>query len=154
MTNLSTDPCVQLGGDLLQLIARFNRWTTQHADMRLPLAQARLLSLIEERGAARISELALAENCTQPGMTQQVQRLEAAAWVQRAPDPRDARAVLISLTEAGRELLQAVRRARAEAVAPIIEQLGDDARHDLQTALSSLSQLIDIAVVVAPAEEK
>lgn len=156
MTASSPDNAIALGEELLQLIGRLNRWSSHHADTRLPLQQARLLSWIEERGAARISNLARADNCTQPGMTVQVQRLEADGLVQRNPDPNDARAVLISLTEPGRKLLYEVRRARAQAVAPVIAQLDDSAREQLQGALSSLSHLLKIAAdqpIAAPTSE-
>lgn len=145
MNDISVDPDVAMGNDLLLLIARLNRWSNQNADMRLPLPQARLLSWIDERNAARISDLARAENCTQPGMTQQVKRLESSGLVQRAQDPDDARAVLISLTDKGRGLLYEIRRARAQAVAPIIAQIDGASRHDLQNALACLSELLNIA---------
>jgi DNA-binding MarR family transcriptional regulator len=153
MKSTPGDPNEDLGNDLLLLIARLNRWSNQHADMRLPLAQARLLSWIEERSAARISDLAQAENCTQPGMTQQVKRLEANGLVQRAPDPSDARAVLISLTDKGRGLLHDIRRARAQAVAPVIAQIDEAARCDLQNALASLSRLLNVAAAGNPATQ-
>src|SRR5690625_177418 len=145
MTESSMDNAVTLGEELLGLIGRLNRWSSHHADTRLPLQQARLLSWIEEKGAARISELARADNCTQPAMTIQVKRLEAAGLVQRAHDPDDARAVLISLSAAGRGLLSEVRCARAQAVAPVITRLDDDARQQLRSALDSLSHLLTIA---------
>ena len=47
-----------LGADLLSVVARINRLATQRVRMPLGFAQARLLSTIEDQGAARISDLA------------------------------------------------------------------------------------------------
>lgn len=147
------DQDVALGADLLWLIARLNRWSSGNADTRLPLAQARLLAWIQEHHSAGISDLARADNCTQPAMTVQVQRLEAAGLVQRARDPNDARAVMISLTDSGQSLLNEVRQARARAIAPVIARLNDAARRDLQTALAGLSLLLDTAAEEARAAQ-
>ena len=62
----------------------------------------------------RITELAADEGVSQPGMTLLVNRLVGRGWVRRVADPRDGRAVLVSLTaggEAAFELLRAEYRA-------------------------------------------
>ena len=92
------------------MVARLNRLATQRVRLELPFAQARLLSTIEDQGAARISDLAALDHCSQPTMTTQVRRLEDAGLVSRVTDPADARAVLISITPEGRA--DARRRAR------------------------------------------
>ena len=90
-----------LGADLLAVVARLNRLASQRARIPLPFAQARLLSTIEDQGAARISDLAALDHCSQPTMTMQVRRLEDAGLVSRTVDPDDARAVLIRITPKG-----------------------------------------------------
>src|ERR1700687_4285339 len=105
-----------LGADLLAVVARLNRMATQRARMPLPFAQARLLSTIEDQGAARISDLATLDHCSQPTMTTQVRRLEDAGLVSRTVDPGDARAVLIRITAEGLHTLNQVRADRARAI--------------------------------------
>src|SRR5699024_2661831 len=102
-----------VGPELLDVILRFNRWVTYHAEWTLPPYQARLLSQIDELGSARIGDLARGEHCSQPTMTTQVRRLESEGLLKRVDDPDDARAVQISLTEEGKRVLCNVRRARA-----------------------------------------
>ena len=46
-------------------------------------------------------------------MSRTVERLSQHGWVARHPDPTDHRACLVSITEAGTELLDAVRREGA-----------------------------------------
>src|ERR1044071_4546632 len=98
-----------LGADLLAVVARLNRLATQRVRMPLGYAQARLLSTIEDQDAARISDLAALDHCSQPTMTTQVRRLEDGGFVSRTVDPDDARAVLVQITSRGIETLRQVR---------------------------------------------
>ena len=112
-----------LGADLLAVVARINRLATQRARLPLPFAQGRLLSTIEDQGAARISDLAALDHCSQPTMTTQVRRLEDAGMVSRTVDPDDARAVLIRITPKGVETLRQVRLDRGAAIDPYLSGL-------------------------------
>lgn len=134
-----------LGADLLSVVARLNRLANQRVRIQLPFAQARLLSTIEDQGTARISDLAALDHCSQPTMTTQVRRLEDAGMVSRIADPVDARAVLISITDEGRDALTRVRLDRAAAIDPYLERLDDDARATLTGAVAVLRDLLDVA---------
>jgi DNA-binding MarR family transcriptional regulator len=138
-----------LGAELLSVIARLNRWATRQADLSLPPAQGRLLAQIDELGTARIGDLARADHCSQPTMTTQVQRLEERGWVSREQDPADARAVLISLTEQGRELLAYVRRRRAQVLAPYLDDLDDTERARIEDAVDVLRSFLDAVSAAA-----
>jgi hypothetical protein len=67
----------ELGNSVLRSAARLTRWASRHASFDVPMAQARLLALVEELGPARTSALAAADHCSQPTMSTQLQRLEA-----------------------------------------------------------------------------
>jgi len=54
----------------------------------------------------RINDLAALVHCNQSVVSRQISGLEKRGLVQRRPDPRDARAILIALTDVGREELQ------------------------------------------------
>ena len=102
-----------LGADLLAVVARINRLATQRARLPLPFAQGRLLSTIEDQGAARISDLAALDHCSQPTMTTQVRGSRTPAWCHAPSTPDDARAVLIRITPKGSKTLTAgARRPR------------------------------------------
>lgn len=134
-----------LGADLVRVVARVNRWATRAGCWAVPAAQARLLAQVEEVGSARIGDLARADHCSQPAMTAQVRRLEAAGLLTRAPDPADARAVRVSLTKRGSRILGEIRAARATAVTPLIRRLGVAERRRLRAAVTTLNQLLDAA---------
>ncbi|WP_178359901.1 MarR family transcriptional regulator [Mycolicibacterium hippocampi] len=134
-----------LGADLLAVVARINRLANQRVRMPVPFAQARLLSTIEDRGEARISDLAALDLCSQPTMTTQVRRLEDAGMVTRTPDPQDARAVLIRITADGVAALRQARIDRGAAVDPYLERLSDADRQCLTEAVVVLRRLIEDA---------
>ncbi|MCG7606091.1 MULTISPECIES: MarR family winged helix-turn-helix transcriptional regulator [Mycobacterium] len=132
----------ELGADLLSVVARLNRLATQRARLPLPWAQARLLSTIEDQGEARISDLAYLDHCSQPTMTTQVRRLEDAALVSRTPDPGDARAVLIRITDQGRQTLEQARADRAAAINPRLERLSAEERKTLAASVDIIRRLL------------
>ncbi|OKH76492.1 MarR family transcriptional regulator [Mycobacterium sp. SWH-M1] len=143
-----------LGSDLLSVVARLNRMANQRVRIPLPFAQARLLSTIDDRGEARISDLAALDHCSQPTMTTQVRRLEDAGMVTRTTDPHDARAVLIRITEHGRNTLRQARADRGAAVDPYLEQLGEADRACLTEAVRVMHRLIDEATSASPTAQK
>jgi DNA-binding MarR family transcriptional regulator len=134
-----------LGDELLGLVARLNRWATRQARLEAPPAQVRLLAQISELGPARIGDLAHADHTSQPTMTSQVRRLEENGWARREADPQDARASLITITLAGAEVLATARRSRAQALRPVLEQLGEADRARLRDAVEVLRAVVDAA---------
>ena len=138
-------PETTLAADLLAAVARLNRLATQQVRLGLPYAQARLLSAIEDRGSARISDLAVLDHCSQPTMTSQVRRLEDAGLVSRTTDPADARAVLISITPDGVAMLARVRAERGAAIDPYLERLESADRQTLVDAVRVMHSLLDDA---------
>ena len=138
-------PETTLAADLLAAVARLNRLATQQVRLELPYAQARLLSTIEDRGSARISDLAVLDHCSQPTMTSQVRRLEDAGLVSRIIDPADARAVLISITPDGVAMLARVRSERGAAIDPSLERLESADRQTLVDAVRVMHSLLDDA---------
>lgn len=131
------------GSELLTVVARLNRLASRRIRLPLPWAQARLLGTIEDCGSARISELADIDHCSQPTMTTQVRRLEAAGLVARTPDPEDARAVRIAITPQGRAILARVRADRAAVIDPYLATLPADDRRVLGAAVGALQRLVD-----------
>jgi len=93
---------------------------------------------MNDLGPSRIGDLAVADNSSQPTMTTQVQRLEALGLVSRTADTRDARATLVTMTEAGREVLMEARAARAEVVVPLLDGMSEEELATLDAALEIL----------------
>ncbi|MCU1536126.1 MAG: hypothetical protein JWP82_477 [Humibacillus sp.] len=134
-----------LGNELLRSAARLSRWASRNASFDVPFAQARLLALLDELGPSRVSVLAVADHSSQPTVTTQLQRLEASGWVDRAADPDDARASLVSLSPAGVDALAGVRRARLAVLAPALDELDETGVARLAVAVEVLDQLLAAA---------
>jgi DNA-binding MarR family transcriptional regulator len=100
-----------------------------------------LLDRIETGGAQRITDLAAREGVSQPAMTALVNRLEGRGWARRAADPADGRAILVDLTEAGRERLQQHRVDLTRRIADRLAQLDEADQAALLAALPALTRL-------------
>ena len=98
------------------------------------------LALVERLGAARVSALAEAARVDVSVVSRQVQALESDGLVVRAADPNDRRASLVSLSEAGRQVLEE-GRTRMEAL--VEERLARWSTSDLADATRTLSSLVD-----------
>ena len=92
----------------------------------LSLTAAATLARLQMDGPARLTELATAEGVSQPSMTALVARLSAQGLVRREPDPTDGRAVVLSLTEAGADLLAQRRETRTARLVPYVAGLSPD----------------------------
>lgn len=144
------NPRDTVANDLLRSAARLSRWASRLAAFDVSYAQARLLALLDELGPARVSALAEADHSSQPTMSTALQRLEAQGWAQRVPDPGDARASLLSLTPAGRDALEEIRRARAAVLSPTLTTLDDAEFARLREAVVALDDLLHRAARTTP----
>lgn len=106
----------------------------------IPAASVRLLSLVDQHGSATVKDLALADQCSQPTMTGLVTGAEERGWLQRDPNPADARSSLVSLTTAGRVELQAARAHNAELILERAEHAGVTPE-DLASAASVIERI-------------
>jgi DNA-binding MarR family transcriptional regulator len=104
---------------------------------------ASVLATLRDSGSRRITELAESEAIAQPTVTTLVGRLERDGLVQRAPDPDDARAVRVHLTDAGQERLAEMRAARALLLDARLQRLTTDERALLISALPVLDKLLE-----------
>lgn len=131
----------ELGGDLVTTAARVVRWMPTEG-ISVSLAAARILGRLLDRGPTRISELAHAERCSQPTITNHVKRLEAAGFVSRHADPADARACIIDLTATGHEQVGLMQEAVGASVAPYLSRLSAHDRHALRAGIAAMEHLI------------
>jgi DNA-binding MarR family transcriptional regulator len=128
----------QLAVDLLVLSARFTRLASRESTSTIPRALWRTLAQLDELGPLRVSELATASHVSQPTATSLLQRLGECGWVERSPDPHDARAVQVRISDDGRRALAENRQVAARAMTARLERLGDDDRRALAGGLAAL----------------
>jgi DNA-binding MarR family transcriptional regulator len=87
------------------------------------LTTSMALSTLYRDGPARVTTLAAAAGIGQPAMTGMVNRMERQGLVARVEDPGDGRAALITITNAGRALLDERRRNRHDRLAELLAAL-------------------------------
>ncbi|TCO30352.1 DNA-binding MarR family transcriptional regulator [Kribbella steppae] len=133
----------QLGVDMVVASARVTRMASRDVSA-LPHAAMRLLGRLDELGPTRISELAKADRCSQPTMSNLVQRQEEQGWVRREADPTDSRASLISLTDAGYAELQRARQEAGAAVATRLRQLPATDLTTLEAAVAVMRKILTL----------
>lgn len=83
------------------------------------------------------------------GMTNRVDRLEAAGWIERRHDPDDRRSSLVRLTDDGRELVDRAVTDHVANEARLLEPLSPAERAALDRALRTLLRQFDAAVAEA-----
>lgn len=110
----------------------------------LTLSQIAVLSRLEREGPKTVSTLAREEGVRPQSMGATVAALEAAGFVQGAPDPADGRQTLLSLSETCRDLIKASRLAREDWLLAAIEaKLNATEQDELGRALALLQRLVE-----------
>jgi DNA-binding MarR family transcriptional regulator len=107
----------------------------------LPPAQLSALSVLVFGGPQTVGRLAEIEQVRSPTMTRIVTSLAAAHLVTRESHPADARATVITATDAGRALLIEGRRRRVGVLEQRISELGTTERDTLERALDALERV-------------
>jgi DNA-binding MarR family transcriptional regulator len=112
----------RLAAELRVAIMRTSRRLRTEASGELlkPAQYSVLVAL--HRGNRTIGQLAKGEMVAAPSMTRIVQHLEDAGWTTRQTHPDDARQVVVSITDSGREILE---RARAHRTAWLARRVGE-----------------------------
>ncbi|GII30634.1 MarR family winged helix-turn-helix transcriptional regulator [Planotetraspora mira] len=108
----------------------------------ITLAQSRVFQRIGPNGT-RVTDLAEQARISKQTATFLVDQLERAGYVERVPDPTDARARLVRIAARGEAGVAVARMAEAEVEAEWTRHLGRrDAAH-LRRALTRLREIAD-----------
>ncbi|MGS0688650.1 MarR family winged helix-turn-helix transcriptional regulator [Nakamurella sp. GG22] len=108
----------------------------------LTIAQARVFQRIGPDGT-RLTELAQAAQVTKQTAGFLVDQLEKSGYVERVPDPSDARARLIRVTTRGADAVAVGAEVIAEIEAEWTEHLGRKNVAHLRATLSALRDITD-----------
>jgi DNA-binding MarR family transcriptional regulator len=132
---------------LEQLSVLVNRWSSH--DFRLAHASRlhnerdftanKLLYLLGAGGPMRPSELATVLGTGRANVSKTIARLESDGLISREPDPSDARASLVALTDEGRVVSADVFRIGGLMLAEITHDWTDAERRELTALLRRLN---------------
>ncbi|NJP98390.1 MarR family transcriptional regulator [Nonomuraea sp. FMUSA5-5] len=143
MASASQDPRLDA---LARAIEDFNGYYIRLPSVRrLSFSSLSVLHTLSRRGPMRLTELTTTEQLKQPALTSLVAKLERDGLVSRSPDPRDGRAVLLSLTEEGEQVVRSRHADRVARLARVVERLSDEERAALDGYARLLGRMTEIA---------
>ncbi|MEU0965308.1 MarR family transcriptional regulator [Streptomyces sp. NPDC005917] len=111
-------------------------------DRDLNLTTASTLARLGRGEPVRLTALAAAEGIAQPSMTQLVKRLEQQGLARRVSHPEDGRVALVTITDAGRELLAERQRAQHDRLAELVATLSAEDAEALALAMEAALPVI------------
>ncbi len=94
-------------------------------------------------GPSSPGQLARNFQITKGAMTNTLQRLEAQGYIHVSPDPEDARAKLVDITDAGRKARDRAVSATAEAMSDLPDRLSLKSVIETLPTLEHVRQLLD-----------
>jgi DNA-binding MarR family transcriptional regulator len=122
-------------------VLRLARRLRKHDLSGLTPSQLSTLSSVGKHEPVRLGDLAAAERIAPSTLTRLVNVLESLGYVRRQAAPDDARAFLVTLTPAGREVLDRIREEATSLLTGILMTLSAEEQAALSAALPALEQL-------------
>jgi DNA-binding MarR family transcriptional regulator len=145
--NGKTSETTTLEATLIATVAPVMRHLLAHARRRrtwseLTYQQYNVLRMIDTMGPQGQAEVARRLMVTAPVVTRLATALSEAGLLERRPDPRDGRAVLLALTPKGRRRARAMRRDLVAAAGELLEPIPAERRDAVEAALNELQVLL------------
>jgi DNA-binding MarR family transcriptional regulator len=101
-------------------------------------SHSRALAVLQRHGVMRLSELAEHLRIAARSTTEVVDALEERGLIDRQPDPHDRRATLVTLTDDGTRVGNAIQQARADETAAFFSALNAEDQAELTRILRTL----------------
>jgi len=130
-------------GIVLEQVTRMVRRLATAGD--LGLTAVLVVARLATDGPQRLTDLAISEGMSQPGMTQLVTRLERDGLVSRTASAGDRRGVLVAVTDAGGDLVARRRVQRSAALDDLLGRLEPGDQAAIAAALPALTRLVEAA---------
>jgi DNA-binding MarR family transcriptional regulator len=108
---------------------------------------------VYDDGPLRITSLAALLEVDLSVASRQVKALEDAGFVRRAPDPADARAALVSATDAGQSALELVRAQRREVLGEVLGEWLEEDQESFVRLLRAFNAGLDAAIARRTTED-
>lgn len=134
---------ITAASELRTVFSRLRRRLRDVTDLGdLTPSQTSVLSRLAKGGPVSASDLAAAERVRPQSMAAILAGIDQHGLIRRTPDPHDGRRQLITLTDAGREVIAGSRRAREEWISrALAEDFTESERQTILAALTLLDRL-------------
>ncbi len=134
----------RLAGDLSLAVVRLARQLRfRRTESPVSLSQLSALSTLAKEGAMTPGALAVRERVRPPSMTRVIASLAELGFVERKAHPVDGRQVLVSVSPAGADLVEAERRASQEWLKQRLAKLDPEQRRTLLLAADLMTGLVE-----------
>ncbi len=110
----------------------------------LPCSQTHCLLLFSSRQHSTLTQVSRELGVAKSRAAALIDALVAKGLAQRGPDPNDSRIKLITLTRAGRAMLQAVQRFQASMYEQVLQKLSPQERDQVLTGLEKLKYCLEL----------
>jgi DNA-binding MarR family transcriptional regulator len=140
-TSTLTD--AELAARLRLALMRLARRLRQQSEGEVSPSQLSALSSVERLGPLTLGELATVERVQPPTMTKIVAALEEAGLVARAVDPTDRRVARVTVSAAGRRLIDRNRTRKDAWLAARLRRLSSGDREVLDRAADVLESFLE-----------
>jgi len=127
--------------DAIRRIVQILRVSSRACELEYGLSAAQLFVLqkLNESGAASVNELAARTRTHQSSVSVVAHRLVERGLIDRGSSNGDARRVVLSLTEAGRRLIERSPEPAPQRLLRAVEQLPKRSRHQLAALLEQIA---------------
>jgi DNA-binding MarR family transcriptional regulator len=135
--------------DPLEVLIALRRYGLEHDRFDLAVARAHDVSMAEMKAIDHIQaegeltprELGERLSLTSGAVTAVIDRLERGGWVERSPNPRDRRSVVVRMTEQSIEACVRIYVPFSEALARLAAELPADSREALTEFLQGAADI-------------
>ncbi|QJU52850.1 MarR family transcriptional regulator [Herbiconiux sp. KACC 21604] len=143
-TILPAAPPHPLAAELRQATLRLaRRLRLEKADDELSDGQTSVLAYLDRSGAQSPAALSAFEHVSPPSMNRTLNSLQEAGYIDRTPSPDDRRMVSVSVTDAGRLVVNETRRRRDAWLEGRLDGLSADDRDVLGEAAAIIRKLLE-----------
>ena len=127
---------------LLRRVQHMHGMTAPDGNVEVDRSGYGILSRIADSGPQRLSELAHTFGLDPSTITRQVQALEGSGLLERRRDPHDRRASLLTLTQAGRDVLGSTRSLRIERLRAAMSAWSSEERRTFGRLLEDFNDAV------------
>jgi DNA-binding MarR family transcriptional regulator len=139
-----SDADARLASDLSLAVVRLARQLRfRRPDSPVSLSQLSALATLSKEGPMTPGMLAVRERVRPPSMTRVIASLVDLGFVDRTPHPDDGRQVLVSVSNAGADLIEAERRASREWLQQRLAELTAAQHETLLEAADLMRAIVD-----------
>jgi DNA-binding MarR family transcriptional regulator len=135
---------VEIANRLRPVLLHVNRHLRREVhSLGVSPGQVSILSALSDRPGIGVADLAAREGTSVPSMSVHIDRLEKAGLVERRGHDVDRRRVGLTVTAAGKRVLNAVRSRRTAWLATRLQTLSPDQLGAVDAAIGPLSALVE-----------